>query len=614
MSRKSHESRTKAMADPRKPPHLSEKHLANKLENETSPYLLQHMYNAVNWYPWGDEAIELARKQDKPILLSIGYSACHWCHVMMHESFEDEDIAATMNRLFINIKVDKEERPDLDKIYQTAYQLLMGRSGGWPLTMFLSPTSLIPYFGGTYFPKEAAAEMPAFTTLMHKIDDVYYHEKDKIAKQETHINAILQIISQPRPASELPLAEELRHDAELVLQSEFDPDNSGFGKGAKFPNCPSLNFLLDSNETLIRHMPLTTLKHMAEGGIYDQLGGGFFRYTVDPNWQIPHFEKMLYDNAQLIGLYAKAYQLTKNEFFKHIALETCDWLQNSMSDQNGGFYTSIDADSETQEGLYYVWDVAEVKETLSKDEFYNIQKYYNLDHKPNFEEKWHLLINPNATAPNVEELETIKQKLLAQRSLRERPFLDKKILTGWNGLLIQNLSIAAKILQEPNLRNVAEKCLEFIHSKLFVDQQLYATYQNGNPKILGFLDDYAYLLYGTLAFIDNDKQNPHLEFCIQLADNLIKNFYDVENGGFFFISRTSEQLFYNPKTFTDDATPSGSAIACMALLQLGELLDEPRYIDFATSSINAGQSFLNDAPEVHLSLLQAYTMLHSKNV
>jgi uncharacterized protein len=334
------------MVEEHKPPHLNENNLENGLRNESSPYLLQHKYNCVNWFPWGEEAINLARKQDKPILLSIGYSACHWCHVMMHESFEDEDVAATMNRLFINIKVDKEERPDLDKIYQITHQLLMGRAGGWPLTMFLAPSSLIPYYGGTYFPKDAVADVPGFQTLLHKLNEVYYHEKDKIMQQELHIKAILQVISQPRTPNELPLASELRHDAELVLQSEFDPENSGFGSNAKFPNCPSLDFLLDSPDSLIRHMPLTTLKHMAESGIYDQLSGGFFRYTVDPKWQIPHFEKMLYDNAQLIGLYAKAYNLTQNDLYKKIAAETVRWLQTNLRDPSGGFYTSIDADSD----------------------------------------------------------------------------------------------------------------------------------------------------------------------------------------------------------------------------------------------------------------------------
>jgi uncharacterized protein YyaL (SSP411 family) len=600
------------LVEDHKSPYLSKNNLANKLNSESSPYLLQHMYNAVNWFPWGPEAIELARYQDKPILLSIGYSACHWCHVMMHESFEDIDVAATMNRLFINIKVDKEERPDLDKAYQIAHQLLMGRAGGWPLTMFLSPTSLIPYFGGTYFPKKAMAELPDFQALLHRLNEVYYHEKEKIQQQELHIQAILHVISQPRIASHLPLAQELRHDAELVLQAEFDPVNSGFGNDAKFPNCPSLDFLLESKDPLIRHMPLTTLKHMAEGGIYDQLAGGFFRYTVDPTWQIPHFEKMLYDNAQLIGAYTKAFAITNNELYKNVVLETSKWLQTTMLDpETGGFYTSIDADSEAQEGLYYLWDVNEVKTVLSNDEFERIKKYYGFDHKPNFESKWHLLINTESTAPTSADLDLIKQKLLAQREAREKPFLDRKILTGWNGLAIHNLSLAGQTLQQPALLNMAENCITFIQEKLFIDQELFATYQNGAAKINGFLDDYAYVLYGVLTFINDDPKHPLLEFCKNLADSLISKFYDQENGGFFFIPSLSEKLFYNPKTYTDDATPSSNAIACIALIRLSKLLNDQSYLNIAKKSISAGQSFLNDAPEVHLTLLEAYAMLHA---
>ena len=353
----------------------------NKLINETSPYLLQHATNPVNWYPWNAAAIQLARQQDKPILLSIGYSACHWCHVMMHESFEDPEVATTMNRLFINIKVDKEERPDLDKIYQTTYQLLMGRAGGWPLTMFLSPDTLLPYFGGTYFPKDSMPEMDMtnFQTLLYRLNDVYYHSKEKIKQQEAHTLAILQAVHQPRASSEMPLAESLRQEAETIMSQEFDPEYGGFGSEAKFPNCPSLDFLLRSQQPLMRHIALTTLNNMAHGGIYDQLAGGFFRYTVDQKWQIPHFEKMLYDNAQLLSLYAYAYKLTDNLFYKQIALETGTWLTTTMQGPTGGFYAAMDADSEQQEGLYYLWDLKDIKKSLTATEFSSINKFYQLD-------------------------------------------------------------------------------------------------------------------------------------------------------------------------------------------------------------------------------------------
>lgn len=585
----------------------SSENIGNKLKNESSPYLLQHASNPVNWYPWGPAAIELARKQDKPILLSIGYSACHWCHVMMHKVFMDPDVASTMNRLFINIKVDKEERPDLDKIYQTAHQLLMGKAGGWPLTMFLTPDTLIPYYGGTYFEQD-------FQPLLHRLNEVYYHEKEKIKQQELHTLAILQVIMQPLPPSDLPLAINLRTEAETVMRQEFDPVNSGFGNEAKFPNCPSLEFLLHSTDLMIRHIALTTLLTMAQRGIYDQLAGGFFRYTVDEKWQIPHFEKMLYDNAQLLGLYASAYKYSHNQDYKQIALETGAWLSNCMRDPiNGGFYTSIDADSEEQEGIYYVWDVAEIKATLTAEEFASIKKYYHLDHKPNFDDNWHLITNTECNSPDTEQLKIIKHKLLTQRELRIKPNIDTKILTAWNGLVIKGLSIAGQLLNHQQFLDLAAGTIDFIANKLFIDNILYATFQDNTAKIPGFLDDYAFAIDGILTFINNDAQHKYIGLCTSLADSLISNFYDTEAGGFFFTAHSSEQLFYRPKVFTDDATPSGSGIACLALIKLGKLVKNEHYIEVAKKSIYAGQAFLNEAPELHLSMCEAYELLHSAN-
>ncbi len=416
--------------------------LGNELISETSPYLLQHAHNPVNWHPWSSEAIERARKQDKPILLSIGYSACHWCHVMMHESFMDPEIAATMNRLFINIKVDKEERPDLDKTYQTAYQLLMGQPGGWPLTMFVSPTTLMPYYGGTYFPKNGPPGSMGFVDLLHRLNEVFYGSKERIKQQEFHTQAIVQIMMQYHPAAIAPLATELIHKAEIALQREFDPAHGGFGDEVKFPNCPNLEFILHSSDTLTRHIALTTLNSMAEGGIYDQLGGGFFRYSVDDAWQIPHFEKMLYDNAQLTGIYAEAFQITNKPHYKEIAIETGNWMQNNLLDPNNhGFYTAFDADTEDQEGLYYLWDLHEIKHLLTHEEFASIKKFYNLDHKANFAKKWHLAVNPNVPMPEHELLQSIKQKLLTQRATRTKPQLDPKGLIVVNGYQITTISV-----------------------------------------------------------------------------------------------------------------------------------------------------------------------------
>ncbi len=584
----------------------------NKLSVETSPYLLQHASNPVNWYPWSEAAIELARQQDKPILLSIGYSACHWCHVMAEESFSDPDIASTMNRLFVNIKVDKEERPDLDKIYQTVHQLLLGRPGGWPLTMFLSPTSLIPYFGGTYFPKTAQEGMPPFDVLLHRLNEVYYREKEKIKLQEFHTLAILQVIAQPQPSSQLPLASDLVHQACVALQKDFDAEHGGFGKEAKFPNGPILEFLLNNADVITRHIAFTTLNNMAMGGLYDHIGGGFFRYTVDNKWQIPHFEKMLYDNAQLLGIYAIAYQETKKDLYKNIAIETGDWLENTLLDRdNGAFFTGLDADSEGKEGLYYLWDAADIKKILTRGEFTLAEKYYQFDKKPNFEAKWHLLTDIHQEPLPAAELTAIKRKLLLQREKRVAPELDRKILTGWNGLAVKGFSIAGRILQNQRFTDLANKTIKFVKRNLFVDQNLYATWQAGKPKILGFLDDYAFFLDGLLEFINNDPNHEYIAFAVQVADSLIANFHDTELGGLFLSSHNAEKLFYRPKIFTDEATASGIGVACIALLRLSELVKDDKYKEVAKRAIYYAQTYLNEAPEIHLTLCRAYAMLHT---
>ncbi len=387
---------------------MDNNNLDNRLLREKSPYLQSHASNPVNWYPWGTEAIEKARTQDKPILLSIGYASCHWCHVMMRDTFCDTDIAATMNRLFVNIKVDKEERPDIDKAYQMAYQLLMGQPGGWPLTVFLSPNTLMPYYGGTYFPKEIEEDGISFNDILHQLNEVYYRDKDKIEQQELHIKAILQIMMQFRPATAAPDVEEIYKNADKTLKDEFDPANGGFGAGAKFPNSPCLDFILQADNTMTRHMAISTLTTMAQGGIYDQLAGGFFRYTLDAKWQIPHFEKMLYDNGQLISIYAKAYKLTNDTLFKDIANQTCTWLLDSIfDDKTQAFFTAYDADTEEQEGLYYLWDIETIKEVLNPDEFSYIKKYFHLNDKANFANKWHLSVDANADKPSNELLNTI---------------------------------------------------------------------------------------------------------------------------------------------------------------------------------------------------------------
>jgi len=448
---------------------------------------------------------------------------------------------------------------------------------------------------------------------LHRLNEVFYHEKEKIKQQEQHISTVLQIISLPQASSELPLAETLTKDAITAFQKEFDPINGGFGLDAKFPSCPILEFILANKDPVQRHMALFTLENMAQRGLYDQLEGGFFRYTVDKEWQIPHFEKMLYDNGQLLSCYAQAYKLTNHQYYRQVAIETGKWLAKNLSNQNdGGFYSSIDADSEDQEGQYYVWDVEEIKSILTPKEFASIYKYYQLDRKPNFEDRWHLIVDPAAVPPSPEQLAQIKQKLLQARNLRSHPSIDNKILTGWNGLAIKGLSDAGLMLQYPMFSDLADQAIRFIQSNLFVDLQLYATFQNKMPKIAAFLDDYAFLLEGILTFINNNPKHQHVKFCETLANSMIENFYDTEHGGFFFTSHKAEQLFYRPKTFTDDVMPSGNGIACLVLLKLGNLLNNDHYIEIAKKSIYSVQTYLNEAPELHLSLCKAYELLHKR--
>ncbi len=574
---------------------MNSHNLPNKLISETSHYLLQHADNPVNWYPWGEAAFEQARKHDKPILVSIGYSSCHWCHVMMHEFFCNDEVAATMNRLFINIKIDKEERPDLDQVYQTVYQLLIGEAGGWPLNMFLSPTSLIPYFGITY--------SPDFVKLLHRLNEIYYHERDRVQQQELHTLATLQVISQIKPANLTPPAKDLTHQAEVALLQSFDPNHGGFGNAAKFPNCSSLEFLLHANDPLKRHAAFTTLNSMAYGGIYDQIAGGFFRYTVDAAWQIPHFEKMLSDNALLLDVYSQAYELTHNELYHNVIMETANWLQQSLLDNHSnGFFNGLDADSDEVEGLYYVWDIDEIKKTLSHDEFAHIKKVFRLDHKSNVETKWHLSINSEISQPEPNILKTIKQKLLQQRQLRTVPQLDTMILVSNNGLVIKGLSTAGLILQQQSFLDLANATILYVKSRIA---------QESSAKIPFFLDDYAFVLDGVLTYVNGNKDHEYIQFCMDLADRMIHNFYDYENPGFFFTSHTSEKLFYRPKSYTDDSLPSGNGIACLTLLKLGKLVQNQTYIDIAKATIHGAQCYVNEAPELHLTLCRAYALFHS---
>lgn len=568
----------------------------NHLIHETSPYLQQHAHNPVNWYPWTEEALTRAKNENKPILLSIGYAACHWCHVMAHESFEDSLTAHLMNQLFINIKVDREERPDLDKVYQTAHYLLTERSGGWPLTVFLTPDDLTPFFSGTYFPKEAHYQLPAFKTVLQQIADIFQNHREEIKSQNKKLITILQ--REPPNITETVLTKKPLTLAIDILQKKFDSQHGGFGSAPKFPQPSKLEFLLSENSSMAR----ITLQKMAEGGIYDQLEGGFFRYSVDEKWQIPHFEKMLYDNAQLLSLYVLAYQQFSETDLRQIAQETANWVIQKMQSDEGGYYSSLDADSEGQEGKFYLWDKKEIQSILTAKEFQLAEKYFGLDKKPNFENQWHF---HQAHSIPYSEIYPIKQKLLAAKDKRIPPACDDKILTAWNALMIKAMVIAGSILQENRYIQSAERALHLIKDKLWQNNTLLVTYKNNKAHLPGYLDDYAFLLDALIVFFKWTQEEQYLTFAKQLADSLLNHFYDKERGGFFFTSDVHEKILYRSKTFMDEAIPNSNAVTINGLLFLGQELNESHYIEAAEKTLKNAYPALLHYPDEHCGLLIA---------
>jgi uncharacterized protein YyaL (SSP411 family) len=580
----------------------------NRLAHETSPYLQQHAHNPVDWYPWGTEALAVARRENKPILLSIGYAACHWCHVMAHESFEDEATAAVMNEFFINIKVDREERPDLDKIYQTAHYILSQSSGGWPLTIFLSPEDQVPFFSGTYFPPVARYHLPAFTEILHKIADAYKKQPDLIKQQNQEVQRILQHeITTTADASLnlLPLEFALQ-----ALQNNYDKTAGGFGGAPKFPQASRLDFLLNQHS----NMAFDTLNHMALGGIYDQLEGGFYRYSVDANWQIPHFEKMLYDNGQLLFSYATAASIEDSALYLSILQSTANWVMHKMQSPEGGYYSSLDADSEGHEGKYYVWDKLQLEQILSVEEHAVIQHYFGLDATPNFEKKsWHFCIkqSPENVAlllkMNLETVNSLlisaKEKLLLVRSKRISPALDNKILTSWNGLMIKGMVAAGEVLQQLSLIESAQKALTFLYEKMWINHRLLASYKDNHAHLPAYLDDYAYLIDALLTMLKVSWDTKYLLFAQQLADVLLEKFYDKNLGGFFFTAHDHETLLYRPKTMADEAIPSGNGVAVRVLIILGYLLGESRYLDAAEKTLKFSWPSIEKFPAEHSTLL-----------
>lgn len=587
--------------------HSTEK--INRLAEAKSPYLKQHARNPVDWYPWDNEALDRARRENKPILLSIGYAACHWCHVMAHESFEDNETAAIMNELFINIKVDREERPDLDKIYQTAHYLLTQQAGGWPLTVFLTPNDLTPFFSGTYFPPEARFQLPAFKDVLKTLSNIYQTQAEAITQQNTELLKILQ--HQGHPLSLQQLTDEPLKKALDILQQQYDSIHGGFGAAPKFPQPSKIEFLLQDQSLIAA----STLSHMGEGGIYDQLGGGFFRYSVDAEWEIPHFEKMLYDNGQLLYLYADAFKRFDEPFYSDVAHATAKWAIEKMRATNAGFFSSIDADSEGHEGKYYVWTKDEVKNLLNEAEYNVIAPYYGLDKPPNFENKWHFCISqslevianqlelPLSEANRL--LQSAKKKLVDARDERIAPNLDKKILTSWNGLMIKGLLVAGLNLKEPSFINTADETIQFIQQKLWRNNRLLASFADDKAYLNAYLDDYAFLIDALLTALQIEWRSDYLAFATKLANTMLDHFYDPAQGGFFFTANDQERILYRPKTMMDEATPSGNGVAARVLLTLGHLLGEPRFIEAAEKTLQSAWPALLKYPSEHCALLLA---------
>jgi uncharacterized protein YyaL (SSP411 family) len=596
----------------------------NRLLAETSPYLRQHAHNPVDWYPWGEEAFSRAVRERKPIHLSVGYAACHWCHVLAAESFEDEATAQVLNELYVNIKVDREERPDVDRIYQIAQQMLTQRSGGWPLTMFLTPEDRRPFFGGTYFPKEARFGLPAFRDLLVRAARYYHEHEAELRQQNEALMSAFAQLEPPPPEPDAELSDAPLRLCRQTLERTFDARYGGFGGAPKFPHPKSLELLLRhwrsgaEDETPDLHalyMAGLTLRRMADGGINDQLAGGFCRYSVDEYWMIPHFEKMLYDNGSLLGVYADTYVATGDAFYGTVAAETADWLRREMQSPEGGYYSSLDADSEGHEGKYYVWDRDEVRAALTAEEYEPFAARYGLDREPNFEGRWHLRVCRSVEdvaaglgrSPDAIEaaLAAARGKLLRIRETRVPPGRDDKVLASWNGLTIRGMAVAARALGREDLAESAARALDFVRGTLWRDGRLLATYNGGRAHLNAYLDDYALLADAVLELLQVRFRADDLQFARELLEVMLRHFADERAGGFFFTSDDHEQLIHRPKSFADDATPAGNGIAAFVLQRMGYLLGEARYLEAAERTVRAGWAAMEKYPQAHASLLVA---------
>jgi uncharacterized protein YyaL (SSP411 family) len=560
----------------------------NRLAKETSPYLLQHAHNPVDWFPWGEEAFAVARSENKAILLSIGYSACHWCHVMEHESFENEAIAKLMNENFVNIKVDREERPDLDQIYMSAVQM-MTHHGGWPMTVFLTPQG-VPFYAGTYFPPEDRFNIPGFPRVLIGVADAYRERHDDI--QQTAASVLTELKRSTTAAeSGASLSTELLDAAAKGIIRNYDSTNGGFGGAPKFPPAMTLEFLLQTHYRTTDEQALQiaeiTCRKMAEGGIYDQLGGGFHRYSTDARWLVPHFEKMLYDNALLARLYIRYFQVSGDVSMRRVAEGILDYVVREMTDSSGGFYSTQDADSEGVEGKFFVWSKREIEEFLDDRESALFCAYYNVTEGGNFEGENILNVTRDLEAVaqsesvSVNELEeSLKRSreiLFAVREQRIKPARDEKVLTAWNGLMLASFAEAGVVLDRGDYLEVARNNARFVLDNLRADKLLWRTYKDGQAKLNGYLEDYAFFIEGLIALFEATGEVEWLEESLNLTATMIDEFWDDAEGGFFFTGRSHEELIVRSKDFFDNATPSGNSVAAQVLLKLALLTENPDY-------------------------------------
>ena len=588
----------------------------NRLINETSPYLLQHARNPVNWHPWGTEAFERARKEDKPIFLSIGYSTCHWCHVMERESFENERIAGIMNEHFVSIKVDREQRPDVDEIYMKAVQMVTG-SGGWPLSAFLTPDGK-PFFGGTYFPPENSHGRPGFERVLLSIAAAWKNRRQELVESAGRISELLETPTAQTEKESLSL--ETLEKAFSHFQNSFDAANGGFGSAPKFPQPTGLSMLLlfwqRTAEKQALQMVEKTLDEMARGGIYDHVGGGFHRYSTDAQWLVPHFEKMLYDQALLSKVYLQAYQITANQEYAGIAKEIFDYVLRDMTDADGGFYSAEDADSEGKEGTFYLWNPGQIESILDKDEAPIFSAYYGVTKKGNFEEG-ETILNVTSSRKQLEEnfqksqgsiksiLSSARAKVFKDRQKRIRPHRDDKVITAWSGLMISSLAYGGAILQEKKYVKAAENAARFALNTLHKDGRLMRYYRDGHVVELAFLDDYAFMITALLDLYEATFDAERLIEAKGLAEEMIELFADTEQEGFFLTGKDGEKLIARTKPSYDGAIPSGNSIAALALLKLGKLTMNRRLTEQGGAVFASFSQQLQRSPAYSSAMLAA---------